>query len=68
MEMNEQNKSEVQISKNVTKIANFWSKIGQDATFATTLNVHNSAIFYPSLTFNTPKWRARQDKSKAVKC
>ena len=38
-------KFEVQISKNVAKIAEFWPKIGQDATFALILNVHNSIIF-----------------------
>ena len=41
----EQNKFEVHISKNVAKMANFWPKIGQDATLASTLNGHNLAIF-----------------------
>ena len=40
----EQNKFENHISKNVVKITIFWPKIGQDATFAPTLN-DNSAIF-----------------------
>ena len=34
---------------NMAKIANFQPKIGQVATFAPTLNGHNSAIFYPIL-------------------
>ena len=40
-----QNKFQVHISKNVTKMANFRPKIVQDATFAPTLNEHNSEIF-----------------------
>ena len=40
-----QNNLEVHISKNVAKIANCWPIIGQDATFAPTLNWHNSIIF-----------------------
>ena len=43
------------ISINMAKIANFQPKIGQDATFAPTLNVHNSAIFHPILMFDTTK-------------
>ena len=35
----------VHISQNVAKMANFGPKIGQDATFAPTLNGHNSVIF-----------------------
>ena len=31
--------------KNVAKMAHFQPKIGQDATFAPTLNEHNSVIF-----------------------
>ena len=34
----------------MAKIANSQPKIGQDATFAPTLDGHNSAIFYPILT------------------
>ena len=37
-------------------MANFRPKIGQDATFAPTLNEHNSAIFYPILTFDHTKF------------
>ena len=40
-----QNTFEVHTSKNVAKMANFRPKIGQDATFAPTLNGHNSVIF-----------------------
>ena len=36
-----QNKFEVHISKNVAKMAIFWPKIGQDATFAPSLNEYN---------------------------
>ena len=36
-------------------MANFRPKKGQDATFASTLNGHNSAIFYPSLTLDHTK-------------
>ena len=49
---NEQNKIEVHISKNVAKMVKFRPKIGQGATFTSTLNGHNSAIFYPILTFD----------------
>ena len=41
---NGQNKFEVHISKNMSKMANFRPKIDQDTTFAPTLNGHNSAI------------------------
>ena len=50
-----QNKFEVRISKTVAKMANLRPKIGQDATFAPTLNWHYSAIFYPILTFDQTK-------------
>ena len=33
-------------------MANFRPKIGQDATLATNLNEHNSAIIHPILTFD----------------
>ena len=39
------NKFEVHISRNPAKMANFRPKIGQDDTFAPTLNWHTSAIF-----------------------
>ena len=41
-----QNKFEVHISKTKAKIANFKSKIGQDATYFLTLNGHNLAKLY----------------------
>ena len=42
-------------------MTNFWPKIGQDATFAPTLNGHNSTIFHPVLMFHPG------DKSNGVK-
>ena len=39
----------------MAKKANFQSKIGEDATFAPTLNEHNSAIFYPILKYDDTK-------------
>ena len=48
-----QNKFEDHISKTMAKIASFQPKIGQDATFAPTLNGHKSAIFYPILLVET---------------
>ena len=39
----------------MAKMSNFRPKIGQDATFAPTLIGHNSAIFYPILTFDHTK-------------
>ena len=36
-------------------MALFWPDIGQDATFAPTLDAHNSANFHPILTFDTTK-------------
>ena len=50
-----QNKFEVHISINMAKIANFLSKIVQDAIFAPTLIEHNSVIFYPILTSHHTK-------------
>ena len=46
-------------------MAYVWPKIGQDATFALNLNGHNSAIFYPILTFDHTKMSssARQIES-----
>ena len=49
------NRFEDHISKNVAKMANFWPKIGPDATFAATLNGHKSAIFPPISTFDHTK-------------
>ena len=50
-----QNKFEVHILKNVAKMTNYLPKMGQDATFARTLNGHNSVIFHPILTFDHTK-------------
>ena len=49
--------TKVHISKNLAKMAYFRLKIGlgRDATFAPTFNEHNSAIFYPILTFDRTK-------------
>ena len=52
---NGQYKFEVHISKNMAKMANFRPKVGQDATFAPTLNGHNSASFYLILSFDHTK-------------
>ena len=43
------------ILKNVAKMTNYLPKMGQDATFARTLNGHNSVIFYLILTFDYTK-------------
>ena len=48
-------KFEVYISINMAKIANFQSKIAQDATFAPILNGQNSAIFKPISTSDHTK-------------
>ena len=42
-----QNKFEVDISKNVAKIANLRPKIGQIPLLSLDINGHNSIIFYP---------------------
>ena len=47
-----ENKFKVHNLKNVAKMTNFWSKIGQDTTFAPNFSGHNSAIFHPILTFD----------------
>ena len=52
---NGQNQFEVHISQNMAKIANLQPKIGQDVTFAPTLNGHNSGIFHLILTFTLLK-------------
>ena len=46
-----QNKFEVDILKNVAKIANIMPKIGQIPLLSLDCNWHNSIIFYPILTF-----------------
>ena len=50
-----QNKFKVDILKSVVKMTNYLPKMGQDATFARTLNGHNSVIFHPILTFDHTK-------------
>ena len=50
-----QNKFRVHIIQNVARMINYLSKMGQGATFARTLNGHNSVIFYPILTFDYTK-------------
>ena len=57
------NKFEVHISTNVANMADFRPKIGQDATFAPTLNGHDSAIFNPILTFDHTKMTSSVIKS-----
>ena len=46
-----QNKFEVDILKNVAKIANLMPKIGQIPLLSLDINWHNSIIFHPILTF-----------------
>ena len=46
-----QKKFEVDISKNVAKIANLRPKIGQIPLLSLEINWHNSIIFHPILTF-----------------
>ena len=46
-----QNKFEVDILKNVAKIANLRPKIGQIPILSLDINGHNSIIFHPILTF-----------------
>ena len=46
-----QTKFEVDILKNVAKIANLRPKIGQIPLLSLDINGHNSIIFYPILTF-----------------
>ena len=45
------NKFEVDILKNVAKIANLRPKIGQIPLLSLDFNGHNSIIFHPILTF-----------------
>ena len=45
-----QNKFEVYILKNVAKMTNYLPKMGQDTTFARTLNGHNLAFLHSILT------------------
>ena len=51
----------------MAKIAKFQPKIGQDITFAPTLNGNKSDIFHPILTFDALKGSARRDESNGVK-
>ena len=50
-----QNKFEVHTLQNVAKMTNYLPKMGKDATFARTLNAHNSVIIHPILTFDHTK-------------
>ena len=49
---NGQDKFEVHILKNVAIMTNHLPKMSQDATFAQSLNGHNSVISHPILTFD----------------
>ena len=53
-----QHKFKVHISKKLAKMANCRPKIGQDATFAPTLNWHNSAIFLGHFLLQGLAWTA----------
>ena len=50
-----QKKFKIHILKNVAKMTIYLPKMGQDATFAQTLNGHNLVIFHPILTFDSTK-------------
>ena len=58
-----QNKFEVDILKNVAKIANLRPKIGQIPLLSLDINRHNSIIFHPILTFFIWNWLFSQDES-----
>ena len=62
-----QNKFKVHTLENVTKMTNYLPKMGQDATFAQTLNDHNSVIFHPILTFNHTKMISSSKKNQVTK-
>ena len=47
-----QNKFEVHLLQNLAKLANYLTRMGQDATCVQTLNGHNSLICRPILTFD----------------
>ena len=61
-----QNKFEVDISKNVAKIANLRPKIGQLPLLSLDINGHNSIIFYPILTFFIINCLFLRDESNGV--
>ena len=50
-----QNKFAVHILQNVAKMTNYLPKMGQGATFARTLNGHNSVIFHSIMPFDHTK-------------
>ena len=61
-----QNKFEVDISKNVAKIANLRPKIGQIPLLSLDINGHNSIIFYLILTFLIINCLFLRDESNGV--
>ena len=61
-----QNRFEVDILKNVAKIANLRPKISQIPLLSLDINGHNSVIFHPILTFFILKCLLFQDESKAL--
>ena len=65
-----QNKFEVDILKNVAKIANLRPNIGQIPLLSLDINWHNSIIFYPILTFfftRQLEWCPNQSMFQCVK-
>ena len=61
-----QNKFEIDILKNVAKIANLRPKIGQIPLLSLDINGHNSIIFHPILTFSILNCLFLQDESNGV--
>ena len=61
-----QNKFEVDILKNVAKIANLSPKMGQIPLLSLDFNWHNSIIFHPILTFFILNCLFLQDESNGV--
>ena len=61
-----QNKFEVDILKNVAKIANLRPKIGQIPLLSLDINWQNSIIFYPILTFFILNCLFLRDESNGV--
>ena len=68
MQMMGKTNFEVHILKDKVRMANYLPKMGKDATFAWTLNGHNSVNFHPILTveINT-KMMSSSSKSNGVK-
>ena len=61
-----QNKFEVDILKNVAKIANLRPKINQIPLLSLDINWHNSIIFHPILTFFILNCLFLRDESNGV--